>query len=30
VMGNLQSGDLVVRRATDELRQGDVIRAASR
>jgi len=30
VMGNLQSGDMVVRRATDELRQGDVIRAASR
>jgi len=30
VMGNLQPGDMVVRRATDELRQGDVLRTASR
>ncbi|MBZ5593852.1 MAG: efflux RND transporter periplasmic adaptor subunit [Acidobacteriia bacterium] len=30
VIGNLRPGDLVVRRATDELRQGDVIRTASK
>ena len=30
VMGNLQPGDMVVRRATDELRQGDVLRTASK
>jgi hypothetical protein len=30
VIGNLKSGDMVVRRATDEIREGAPIRVAAR